>query len=59
MKCHSLVQISLFFKKTKLTLLKSIHLHFKTPTKQMLGIFKQNWEKSDLAKILSRMRARL
>ena len=33
MKRQSLVQINMFFKKTKFTLLKSIYFHIKTPTK--------------------------
>ena len=36
MKHHNLVQTSTLFKKTKLSLLKSIDFHFKAPTKQML-----------------------
>ena len=38
-KHNSLVQISMFFKKTKLTPLKSINFHFETPTKKILVIF--------------------
>ena len=39
MKRHSLVQIRLFFKKTKFLLSKSISFNFKTPNKQMLALF--------------------
>ena len=38
-KRHNLAQISMFFKKAKLTLLKSIYFHFKTLNKQMLVFF--------------------
>ena len=33
------MQISVFFKKTKFTSLKSINFHFKMPAKQILVIF--------------------
>ena len=39
MKRQSLVQIRLFFKKTKFPLSKSISFNFKTPNKQMLALF--------------------
>ena len=45
-KHHSLVQISVFFKKTKFKPLKSINFHFKTPTKQILVIFRTKQGKS-------------
>ena len=38
---HNQVQIRLFFKKTRLTLLKYIYFHFKTATKQMIMFFDQ------------------
>ena len=41
MKHHSMVKISMFFKKTKFTLLKSIYFQFKAPTKQMPGFLYQ------------------
>ena len=50
-KRHSLELISVYFKKTKFTLLKSVYFHFKTPTKQMLVY--------NFAKILCNARARL
>ena len=43
MKCHNLVQfflkISLFFRKTKFTILKFIYFHFETLNKQMMVFF--------------------
>ena len=51
-KRHNLVQTSMFFKKTKFIPLKSINFHFKTPTKQVLIIFRTKlgkaviWQKS-------------
>lgn len=46
MKHHSLVQISLFFKKTKFALLKSNYFHFKTPNTQKSVFFKTKPGKS-------------
>ena len=37
MKPHKLVQISVFLKKAKFTLLKFIYIPFKTATKQLLA----------------------
>ena len=51
-KCERLVQINVFLKKTKFTLLKSIYFHFMTSTKQMLVFFQTRlgkiliWQKS-------------
>ena len=52
---HNKVQISVLFKKTKLTLSKSIYFHFKTPAKQKI-VFPQtrlgkslNWQKFSAA----------
>ena len=56
MNRHSLVQISLFFKKTKFTHLKSIYFHFKKPS--ILVFFEQNWGKVSFGKILWNVRAR-
>ena len=39
MKRDSLIQISLFFKKTKFTLLESIYFRFKTPNIQNSVLF--------------------
>ena len=44
-KRHSLVQVSVFFKKTVFTLLKSIYFYFKAPTKEMLVCLEQDWGK--------------
>ena len=47
-----MLQISVFFKKTKFTLLKFIYFHYKTPPKQILVFFQiilgksLIWEKS-------------
>ena len=37
---QNLLQISVFFKKTKFARLKSIYFHFKTSIRQMLVLFK-------------------
>ena len=42
----SMVQVTLFFKKRKFTLSKSIFFHFKTPNKQMLVLFRTRIVKS-------------
>ena len=47
-KRHSLVQISLFFKKTKCTFLKSISFHFKAPN-CLVGALK--WKEIDFKKV--------
>ena len=39
MNLHNLVQIIKFFKTTKLTFLKSIYFHLKTPPKEMIVFF--------------------
>lgn len=39
MKRHRLVQINVFFKKTRFTLSKSIYFHFKKQANQMLAFF--------------------
>lgn len=36
---RNIAACSAFFKKTKLNVLKSIHFHFETPTKQTLVFF--------------------
>ena len=46
MKRHSLVQISMFFKKTNFTLSKSIYFHFKMPPKSMVVIFRTRMGRS-------------
>ena len=49
---HCLIQIRVFFKKIKSTLLKSIYFYFKTTIKQMFILLsnetgeKSNWQKS-------------
>ena len=56
-KGHSLVHISVYFKKTKFSLLKSVYFHYKVPTKQIsiffpnrveekFNVSKVNWLKS-------------
>ena len=50
----------LIFLRKKITALKSIYLHFETPTKPMLAIFSiKTGEKFTLAKIVNKVRARL
>ena len=44
-KRQRLVQINLFIKKTKLTLLKSIYSHLQTSNKQMLVLFRTRLRK--------------
>ena len=46
MICHSLVQLSVFFKKTKNTPSIRIYFRFKTATKEMLVFFQKRLEKS-------------
>ena len=56
---QQLVQISVFFMKSKFTPLKPFYFHFETPIKQMLVLFSnKNKEKLNLAKIYSNMRVR-
>ena len=45
-KPRSLVQISVFFKKKKISLIKSIYFHFKTQAKQILVCFQKSLGKS-------------
>ena len=48
------VQISVLFKKTKFTVLKSVYLDFKTSTKQVCNIFSKKTGKNiNLTKIFS------
>ena len=45
-KRRSLVQVSVFFKKTEFSIIKSIYFHFETQTKQILVCFKKILGKS-------------
>ena len=59
MNRHNLVQISVFFMKSKFTPLKPFYLHFETPIKQMLVLFSNKTKKKlNLAKIYSNMKVR-
>ena len=42
---RNIAACSAFFKKTKLNVLKSIHFHFETPTKQTLVYFQTRLRK--------------
>ena len=57
---HHMVQISVFFKKTKFTALNSIYFYFKTLAKRMLVFFEKEWRKAyNVGKIICNLRIRL
>lgn len=50
---RNIAACSAFFKKTKLNVLKSIHFHFETPTKQTLVFFfEESFDAKDFSGLL-------